>query len=101
MSWPSVPSIHLHLFFFCCFSTAALADDIPVKVENGWLQAVPPVAEATAAYMRIRNLSQSPLKLTGASSSIAPKIELMITTRHAHNGQEIMGTERVDTLEIP
>jgi periplasmic copper chaperone A len=78
-----------------------LADDVPVKVENGWLQAVPPVAEATAAYMKIRNLSQSPLKLTGASSSIAPEIELMITTRHPRDGQEIMGMERVDTLEIP
>jgi periplasmic copper chaperone A len=65
------------------------------------VQAVPPVAEATAAYMRIRNLSQSPLKLTGASSSIAPKIELMITTRRPRNGQEIMGMESVDALEIP
>jgi copper(I)-binding protein len=51
--------------------------------------------------MRIRNLSQSLLKLTGAFSSIAPEIELMITTRHLHDGQEIMGMERVDTLEIP
>jgi copper(I)-binding protein len=25
----------------------------------------------------------------------------MITTRHLHDGQEIMGMERVDTLEIP
>ena len=92
------PAFHRCL---CCGCKAALADDIPVKVESGWLQAVPPVAEATAAYMRIRNLSQSPLKLTGASSSIAQKIELMITTRHPHDGQEIMGMERVDTLEIP
>jgi periplasmic copper chaperone A len=91
----------LPMLFFCCVSKAALADEIPVKVENAWLQAVPPVAEATAAYMRIRNLSQSPLQLTGAFSSIASKIELMITTRHRRNGQEIMGMENVDTLEIP
>jgi copper(I)-binding protein len=101
MSRPSVPITHLHLLFFCCFSTATLAEDVSVKFENAWLQAVPPIAEATAAYMRIRNLSQSPLKLTGASSSIAAKIELMITTRHPHNGQEIMGMEKVDALEIP
>jgi periplasmic copper chaperone A len=101
MSWPSFPITHLVLLFFCCGSTAALAEDALVKVENAWLQAVPPVAEATAAYMRIRNLSQSPIKLTGASSSIAPNIELMITTRHPYNGREIMGMERVDTLEIP
>jgi periplasmic copper chaperone A len=101
MSWPSVPIPHLLLLFFCCVSRTAFADDAPVKVEDAWLQAVPPVADATAAYMRIRNLSQSPIKLTGASSSIAPNIELMITTRHPHNGQEIMGMEKVDTLEIP
>ncbi|HTC13369.1 MAG TPA: copper chaperone PCu(A)C [Chthoniobacterales bacterium] len=101
MSLPSVPNLHLLLLFFCCVSRAALADDAPVKVENAWLQAVPPVAEATAAYMSIRNLSQSPIKLAGASSSIATNIELMITTRHPHNGQEIMGMEKVDTLEIP
>jgi periplasmic copper chaperone A len=91
----------LLLLFFCCVSKTALADDVPIKVENAWLQGVPPVAEATAAYMKIRNLSQSSLKLTGASSSIASKIELMITTRRSRNGQEIMGMESVDSLEIP
>ena len=91
----------LLLVFFCCLSRAALADDIPVKVENAWLQAVPPVAEATAGYMRIRNLSKLPLKLTGASSSIALKIELMITTRQPRNGEEIMGMESVEAFEIP
>jgi periplasmic copper chaperone A len=91
----------LLLLFVCCVSQAALADDVPVRVENAWLQAVPPVAEATAAYMRMRNLSQSPIRLMGASSAIATKIELMITTRRSRNGQEIMGMESVDTLEIP
>jgi periplasmic copper chaperone A len=91
----------LVLLFLCCVSKAALADDAPIKVENAWLQGVPPVAEATAAYMKIRNLSQSSLKLTGASSSIASKIELMITTRRSRNGQEIMGMESVDSWEIP
>jgi copper(I)-binding protein len=101
MSKPSLQITHLLLLFFCGVSKAALADGLPIKVENAWLQAVPPVAEATAAYMRIRNLSQSPLQLTGASSSIATKVELMITTRHPRNGQEMMGMESVDTLEIP
>jgi copper(I)-binding protein len=97
----SIPITVLLLMFFCGVFSVALADDVLVKVENAWLQAVPPVAEATAAYMTIRNLSQSPLKLTGASSAIASKIELMITTRRPHNGQEIMGMESVDTFEIP
>jgi periplasmic copper chaperone A len=91
----------LVLVFLCCVSRAALADGVPIKVENAWLQAVPAVAEATAAYMRIRNLSQSPLKLIGASSPIAIKIEPMITTRHEQNGEEVMGMESVESLEIP
>ena len=91
----------LTLFFFCCLSGAALADGVPIKVENAWLQAVPPVAEVTAAYMRIRNLSRSPLRLIGASSPMATKIEPMITTRHDRNGQEIIGMESVENLEIP
>jgi copper(I)-binding protein len=65
------------------------------------LQAVPPVAEATAAYMRITNLGQTSLQLIGASSSIATKIKPMITTRSNRNGQEIMGMEGVEHLEIP
>jgi copper(I)-binding protein len=91
----------LVLFFLCSVVGAAWGDDLPIKVENAWLQAVPPVAEATAAYMRIRNLSQSPLKLISASSPIAAKIEPMITTRHQRNGQEVMGMESVESLEIP
>jgi copper(I)-binding protein len=89
------------LLFFCCVSTFALADSGSIKIENAWLQAVPPVADATAAYMRIKNLGQTPLTLIGALSPIATKIEPMITTRQERNGKEIMGMENVQNLEIP
>jgi periplasmic copper chaperone A len=92
--------IRLLLFSLFLVSGAALADDIPIQVENAWLQAVPPVADATAAYMRIRNRGPSPLRLIGASSAIATNIEPMITTRRQRNGQEVMGMESVDSLEI-
>ena len=91
----------LLLLFLWWVSRAVLADGIPIKIENAWLQAVPPVAEATAAYMKIINLSQSPLKLIGASSPIATKIEPMITIRHERNGQQVMEMEGVENLEIP
>jgi len=87
--------------YLCLLSRIALADDLPVKVENAWLQALPPIAEGTAAYMKIRNLGRVPLKLIGASSPIATRIEPMITTRQARNGQEVMGMEAVAELEIP
>ena len=90
----------LVLLLVCCVSRTVVADGIPVKIENAWLQAVPPVAEATAAYMTIRNLGQSALRLTGASSPIATEIEPMITTRHEKNGQEVMGMQSVEDLEI-
>ena len=85
----------------CCVSRFVFADDVPIQVENAWLQTVPPVAEATAAYMRIKNLGPSPIKLIDASSAIATKIEPMITTRRQRNGQEVMGMESVESLEIP
>src|SRR5208283_1651692 len=67
----------------CCISPIALAGSTPVKIEGAWMQAVPPVAEATAAYMKITNLGP------------------MITTRTERNGQQIMGMEGVEHLEIP
>jgi periplasmic copper chaperone A len=79
----------------------APADNLPIKIENAWLQALPTVAEATAAYMKIKNLGQEPLKLIGASSPIATRIEPMITTKQVRNGQEIVGMETVAELEIP
>jgi copper(I)-binding protein len=91
----------LVFLFLCCISSIAVAGNTPIKIEGAWLQAVPPVAEATAAYMRITNLGQTPLQLVGASSSVATKIEPMITTRSNRNGQEIMGMEGVEHLEIP
>ena len=91
----------LLLLLLCCISRFVFADDVPIQVENAWLQAVPPVAEATAAYMRIKNLGPSPIKLIGASSAIATKIEPMITTRRERNGQVVMGMESVEGLEVP
>jgi periplasmic copper chaperone A len=91
----------LVLLFLSCAFGAAFAADAPILVEHAWVQAVPPVAEATAAYMRIKNLGPTLLKLTGASSSIATKIEPMITTRSVRNGQEVMGMANVESLEIP
>jgi periplasmic copper chaperone A len=91
----------LTLIFVCFLSDIAPADNLPIKIENAWLQALPPVAEATAAYMKIRNLGETPLKLIGASSPIATRIEPMITTKQVRNGQETMGMESVAELEIP
>jgi periplasmic copper chaperone A len=91
----------LTLLLLCCISSVATAGNTLIRIEGAWLQAVPPVAEATAAYMKITNLGQKPLQLIGASSPIATKVEPMITTRIQRNGQEIIGMESVEHLEIP
>jgi periplasmic copper chaperone A len=91
----------LTLTCLCTLSEIACADKLPIEIENAWLQALPPVAEATAAYMKIKNLGQVPVKLIGASSPISTMIEPMITTKQLRNGQEIMGMETVTELEIP
>jgi periplasmic copper chaperone A len=82
-----------------CVSTFSFADN--VKIEKPWLQAVPPIADTSAAYMKITNLGSAPLKLIGALSPIATRIEPMITNRQERNGQEIMGMQSVSNLEIP
>jgi periplasmic copper chaperone A len=93
--------IRLVSLVLCCFSPIAVAGSTPVRIEGAWMQAVPPVAEATAAYMKITNLGLTPLQLIGASSAVATKIEPMITTRSERNRQQIMGMEGVEHLEIP
>jgi len=95
-----ITRIILSLLYICCVSPIARADSLSIKIENAWVQAVPPVADTTAAYMKITNLGPGPLRLVGASSSVATRVEPMITTRQERNGQEILGMEAVPDLEI-
>ena len=78
-----------------------LPNGVPVRIEKAWVQAVPPVSDATAVYMKITNLSANPLRLTSASSPAATMVEPMITTRKGHAGQEVMGMQSVAELIIP
>src|SRR5438270_1739675 len=77
------------------------SDSVPLKIENAWIQAVPPVSDTTAAYMKSINLSTGPLRLTSASSPAATRVEPMITTRKTHAGQEVFGMQSVTELVIP
>lgn len=81
--------------------TTAYAENPQIKIENAWLQAVPPVSPDTAAFMRIRNLGQTPIKLVGGTCAIATHVEPMITTTQVHDGHKVMGMEGVPALEIP
>jgi copper(I)-binding protein len=91
----------LTLFALSASAQPVVPDNSRIKIEKAWIQAVPEVSDATAAYMRITNLSASPLRLTDAYSPVATTVEPMITTRKAHDGQEIMGMQSVKELLIP
>jgi len=81
----------LALFALSASAQLGLPDNSPLKIEKAWIQAVPDVSDATAAYMRI----------IGADSPVAKTVEPMITTRKVHDGQEIMGMQSAEELLIP
>ena len=72
-----------------------------MKIEQGWVCAVPPPVSDSVVYMTLVNSSEQTLRLTGASTPIAESAVLMITTRKELNGQEIVGMRMVDQLTIP
>ena len=84
------------------FSNWALAGDaLPLKIEDAWVRAVPPSLTDTAAFMRLENTGDTPLRLTGGKTPIAAMAMLMETTRKTAQGVEMLGMRGVDFIEIP
>ncbi len=79
----------------------SLAVEPAVRVEQGWIQAVPPVSSDSVAYMNLQNLTGGSLKLTAASTSAAEMVMPMVTTREMKSGRELVGMKPVSELEIP
>jgi copper(I)-binding protein len=76
-------------------------DTPPVKVENVYVRAVPPVSRETAAFMVIINDGDQPVRLVGGSTPIAGMAMPMITTHEEHGGIMAMGMKDVPYLEVP
>ncbi len=84
------------------FAYPALAGDaLPVKLDDAWVRAVPSSVTDTAAFMRIVNTGDAPLRLTGGGTPIAGMAMLMETTRKMVGGVEVLGMRGVDFIEIP
>jgi copper(I)-binding protein len=84
------------------FSEGARAGDaLPLKVEEAWVRAVPPSVTDSAAFMRLENTGDAPLRLTGGSTPIAGMAMTMTTTRKVVQGVEVLGMKGVDFIEIP
>jgi copper(I)-binding protein len=67
-------------------------------LSGGWVQAVPPAAEASVAFFRMINSTGETFELAGARTSLAEKVEPMVTTRDAKG---MSGMESVAALKIP
>ena len=78
-----------------------LAGEPPVKIENGWVRAVPASSDDTAAFMILTNTGDQPLRLTGGHTERGGMLMPMITTRETKSGREVMGMKSVDALVIP
>jgi copper(I)-binding protein len=81
--------------------TAHASDTVSVKIEDGWIRAVPPSVTDTAAFMRIENTGDTPLRLTGGGCAIAGMGMLMKTTRKMVQGVEVLGMGGLDFIDIP
>jgi len=82
-------------------ASAHAGNALPVKVEDAWVRAVPPSLGDTAAFMRLENTGDTPLLLTGGTTTIAGMAMLMKTTRKTVQGVEVLGMGPLDSIEIP
>ena len=98
--------MQIHKFFFTLAMAASLgtisfAGEPPVKIEQGWVRAVPPSSSDSVAYMTLLNTADQPLRLTGGKTPIAEMVMPMLTTKKTVNGQEVVGMKEVAELVIP
>ncbi len=78
----------------CLFSINSFANDLTVSEQ--YVRATPPHAKNSAAFLTITNHSNSDIKLIGAGSNIAKRVEL-----HNHLKQDgMMKMRRVEAVQI-
>ena len=77
--------------FFTTFTQATT-----FSIEGPYVRATPPHTKNSAAFMVIKNNSDTPLKLISASSDIADRVEL-----HTHTMNDgVMQMRQVDSISI-
>ena len=78
-------------------ATNTVKENTNLQYKNIWIRATPPGQKITAAYLHIKNTGNIDLKLIGASSDIAKKIEL-----HQHTMVDgMMNMRQVESIAIP
>ena len=93
-------------FVAACFAAAMLAGgpaathgygEGDIQVRHPWTRATPPGAKVAAGYLEIRNLGQTPDRVTGAATPAAERVEFHMTTREG----DVMKMREVKGFDVP
>jgi len=76
---------------------AAMPAWAQVSVEQPWSRATPPGAKIGVGFMQLRNAGSAAERIVGASSPLAAKVEMHVTTREG----DVMKMREVTSFEIP
>lgn len=68
-----------------------------VSVEQPWSRATPPGAGIGVGFMRLHNAGAAPERVVGASSAVAGRVEMHVTSRDG----DVMRMRQVESFEIP
>jgi hypothetical protein len=68
-----------------------------VSVEQPWSRATPPGAKIGVGFMQLRNAGSAAERIVGASSPLAAKVEMHVTTREG----DVMKMREATSFEIP
>lgn len=83
------------------FVLVGLAQAQPtLKLEQGWIRRVP--GNITAAFLVLYNPSSKPVRIVGAQTPIATRVEFHQTTHSSHGDHlDLSAMKRVTFLEVP
>ncbi len=76
---------------------AALPAWAQVTVEQPWSRATPPGAKIGVGFLRLKNAGAAAERVVGASSPVAGRVEMHVTTRDG----DVMKMRQVESFEIP
>jgi copper(I)-binding protein len=99
---PSCKMMLMKRFFLAVFfALVGLAQAQPtLKLEQGWIRRVP--GDITAAYLVLYNPGSKPVRIVGAQTPIATRVEFHQTIHGGHGGHLDLSTmKRVAFLEVP
>jgi len=75
----------------------ALPASAQVSVERPWSRATPPGARIGVGFLQLRNAGAAAVRVVGASSPLAGRIEMHVTMREG----DVMKMRQVQSFEVP